>query len=181
MVVMKPGWKLDGDDSNAPNDGQFTSFSASGRFQVWQPEAGTGLAVKPDGATTHFLGVDVQRGRLAAELFHDVALDAGALNTAVDLDLLTASSDTSLELADRLNWQTEPWLVRLWQRPGAVAGGVRIAVNGDLVAALRYKPQSEGGEGLMMSLEPSHWHHQPATLYRLVVSQCQWRSYLHHL
>ena len=151
------GWgqvDLTDDSTNPPvsERGNFTRFSAGGRFQLWQSEAGTALALKLDGTTAHFLGADVQRSRLATELSHDFSIESGVLNTALELGLLMSSADESAaELVGALHWQGDAGLSGSIRSRVLLGGGDRQEWG--IGGALRYT--AGGGEGLMMSLEPS--------------------------
>ena len=154
---------LTGDSTNPPvsERGNFTRFSAGGRFQLWQSEAGTGLALKLDGTTAHFLGADVQRSRLATELSHDFSIESGVLNTALELGLLMSSADESAaELVGRLHWQGDAGLSSSIRSRVLLGGGDRQEWG--IGGALRYT--AGGGEGLMMSLEPSFGISNPQLL-----------------
>ena len=135
--------------------GDFTRFSAGGRFQLWESEAGTGLALKLDGTAAHFLGSDVQRTRLATELYHDFSMDSGVLNTALELGLLVSSADESVgELVGRLHWQDGTGLSTSVQSRVLLGGGDRKEWG--IGGALRYTTGGGDGqgEGLVVSLEP---------------------------
>ena len=149
---------------NAPisQGGNFTRFSAGGRFQLWQSEAGTGLALKLDGTAAHFLEADVQRSRLATELSHDFSIESGVLNTALELGLLMSSADESAaELVGGLHWRGDAGL------SGSI--GSRVLLGGGdrqewgIGGALRYTAGGDG-EGLMMALEPSFGISNPQLL-----------------
>ena len=141
--------------------GNFTRFSAGGRFQLWQSETGTGLALKLDGTTARFLGADVQRSRLATELSHDFSIESGVLNTALELGLLMSSADESAaELVGRLHWRSNSGLSSSIQSRVLLGGGDRQEWG--IGGALRYT--AGGGEGLMMSLEPSFGISNPQLL-----------------
>ena len=143
----------DSTDTTVSQSGDFTSFSAGGRFQLWQSEAGTALALKLDGTTAHFLDVDVQNSRLAAELSHDFSIESGVLNTALELGLLMSSADESAaELAGRLHWQGDAGFSASAQSRVLLGGGDRQEWG--IGGALHYTTAG-AGEGLMMSLEPS--------------------------
>ena len=142
--------------------GNFTRFSAGGRFQLWQSEAGTGLALKLDGTTAHFLGVDVQRSRLATELSHDFSIESGVLNTALELGLLMSSADESAaELVGRLHWRGDAGLSGSIRSRVLLGGGDRQEWG--IGGALRYTAGGDG-EGLMMALEPSFGISNPQLL-----------------
>ena len=148
---------------NAPisQGGNFTRFSAGGRFQLWQSEAGTGLALKLDGTTAHFLEADVQRSRLATELSHDFSIESGVLNTALELGLLMSSADESAaELVGGLHWQGDAGLSGSIRSRVLLGGGDRQEWG--IGGALRYT--AGGGEGLMMALEPSFGISNPQLL-----------------
>ena len=148
---------------NAPisQGGNFTRFSAGGRFQLWQSEAGTALALKLDGTTAHFLEADVQRSRLATELSHDFSIESGVLNTALELGLLMSSADESAaELVGRLHWRGDAGLSGSIRSRVLLGGGDRQEWG--IGGALRYT--AGGGEGLMMSLEPSFGISNPQLL-----------------
>ena len=133
--------------------GDFTRFSAGGRFQLWQSEAGTALALKLDGTTAHFLEADVQSSRLATELSHDFSIESGVLNLALELGLLMSSADESAaELASRLHWQGDAGFSVSARSRVLLGGGDRKEWG--IGGALRYTTGG-AGEGLMMSLEPS--------------------------
>ena len=141
--------------------GNFTRFSAGGRFQLWQSEAGTGLALKLDGTAAHFLGADVQRSRLATELSHDFSIESGVLNTALELGLLMSSADESAaELVGGLHWQGDAGLSSSIRSRVLLGGGDRQEWG--IGGALRYT--AGGGEGLMMALEPSFGISNPQLL-----------------
>ena len=142
--------------------GNFTRFSAGGRFQLWQSETGTGLALKLDGTTAHFLGADVQRSRLATELSHDFSIESGVLNTALELGLLMSSADESAaELVGRLHWQGDAGLSGSIRSRVLLGGGDRQEWG--IGGALRYTAGGDG-EGLMMALEPSFGISNPQLL-----------------
>ena len=154
---------LTDDSTNPPvsERSDFTRFSAGGRFQLWQSETGTGLALKLDGTTAHFLGADVQRSRLATELSHDFSIESGVLNTALELGLLMSSADESAaELVGRLHWRSNSGLSSSIQSRVLLGGGDRQEWG--IGGALRYT--AGGGEGLMMSLEPSFGISNPQLL-----------------
>ena len=154
---------LTDDSTNPPvsERSDFTRFSAGGRFQLWQSETGTGLALKLDGTTAHFLGADVQRSRLATELSHDFSIESGVLNTALELGLLMSSADESAaELVGRLHWRGDAGLSSSIQSRVLLGGGDRQEWG--IGGALRYT--AGGGEGLMMSLEPSFGISNPQLL-----------------
>ena len=154
---------LTDDSTNPPvsERSDFTRFSAGGRFQLWQSEVGTGLALKLDGTTAHFLGADVQRSRLATELSHDFSIESGVLNTALELGLLMSSADESAaELVGRLHWRSNSGLSSSIQSRVLLGGGDRQEWG--IGGALRYT--AGGGEGLMMSLEPSFGISNPQLL-----------------
>ena len=154
---------LTDDSTNPPvsERGNFTRFSAGGRFQLWQSEAGTALALKLDGTTAHFLGADVQRSRLATELSHDFSIESGVLNTALELGLLMSSADESAaELVGRLHWQGDAGLSGSIRSRVLLGGGDRQEWG--IGGALRYT--AGGGEGLMMALEPSFGISNPQLL-----------------
>ena len=147
----------------------FTRFSAGGRFQLWQSETGTALALKLDGATAHFLGADVQRSRLATELSHDFSIESGVLNTALELGLLMSSADESAaELVGGLHWQGDAGLSSSIRSRVLLGGGNRQEWG--IGGALRYTTATEGereGEGLVVSLEPSFGISNPKLLSEL--------------
>ena len=148
--------------------GDFTRFSAGGRFQLWESEAGTGLALKLDGTAAHFLGSDVQRTRLATELYHDFSMDSGVLNTALELGLLVSSADESVgELVGRLHWQDGTGLSTSVQSRVLLGGGDRKEWG--IGGALRYTTGGGDGqgEGLVVSLEPSFGISDPQLLPNL--------------
>ena len=154
---------LTDDSTNPPvsERSDFTRFSAGGRFQLWQSETGTGLALKLDGTTARFLGADVQRSRLATELSHDFSIESGVLNTALELGLLMSSADESAaELVGRLHWRSNSGLSSSIQSRVLLGGGDRQEWG--IGGALRYT--AGGGEGLMMSLEPSFGISNPQLL-----------------
>ena len=154
---------LTDDSTNPPvsERGNFTRFSAGGRFQLWQSEAGTALALKLDGTTAHFLGADVQRSRLATELSHDFSIESGVLNTALELGLLMSSADESAaELVGGLHWQGDAGLSGSIRSRVLLGGGDRQEWG--IGGALRYT--AAGGEGLMMALEPSFGISNPQLL-----------------
>ena len=154
---------LTDDSTNSPvsERSDFTRFSAGGRFQLWQSETGTGLALKLDGTTAHFLGADVQRSRLATELSHDFSIESGVLNTALELGLLMSSADESAaELVGRLHWRGDAGLSSSIQSRVLLGGGDRQEWG--IGGALRYT--AGGGEGLMMSLKPSFGISNPQLL-----------------
>jgi len=133
-------------------NGQFTSLSAGGQLQIWRSGA-TAFALKLDGTTAHFLNVDVQRGRLAAQLSHDFPQELGVLSTALELGLLMSSVDESgAELAGSLNWHGVAGISAFGKGRVLLTGGEqkRWGISG----GLRYTPSS-GGAGLMVSIEPS--------------------------
>ena len=141
--------------------GNFTRFSAGGRFQLWQSETGTGLALKLDGTAARFLGADVQRSRLATELSHDFSIESGVLNTALELGLLMSSADESAaELVGGLHWQGDAGLSSSIRSRILLGGGDRQEWG--IGGALRYT--AGGGEGLMMALEPSFGISNPQLL-----------------
>ena len=141
--------------------GNFTRFSAGGRFQLWQSETGTGLALKLDGTAAHFLGADVQRSRLATELSHDFSIESGVLNTALELGLLMSSADEpAAELVGGLHWQGDAGLSGSIRSRVLLGGGDRQEWG--IGGALRYT--AGGGEGLMMALEPSFGISNPQLL-----------------
>ena len=149
---------------NAPisQGGNFTRFSAGGRFQLWQSQAGTGLALKLDGTTAHFLEADVQRSRLATELSHDFSIESGVLNTALELGLLMSSADESAaELVGGLHWQGDAGLSSSIRSRILLGGGDRQEWG--IGGALRYTAGGDG-EGLMMALEPSFGISNPQLL-----------------
>ena len=155
---------LKDDSTNPPvsERSDFTRFSAGGRFQLWQSETGTGLALKLDGTTAHFLGADVQRSRLATELSHDFSIESGVLNTALELGLLMSSADESAaELVGRLHWRSNSGLSSSIQSRVLLGGGDRQEWG--IGGALRYTAGGDG-EGLMMSLEPSFGISNPQLL-----------------
>ena len=146
---------LTDDSTNPPvsERSDFTRFSAGGRFQLWQSETGTALALKLDGTTAHFLGADVQRSRLATELSHDFSTESGVLNTALELGLLMSSADESVaELVGGLHWQGDAGLSGSIRSRVLLGGGDRQEWG--IGGALRYTAGGDG-EGLMMALEPS--------------------------
>ena len=154
---------LTDDSTNPPvsERSDFTRFSAGGRFQLWQSETGTALALKLDGTTAHFLGADVQRSRLATELSHDFSIESGMLNTALELGLLMSSADESAaELVGRLHWQGDAGLSGSIRSRVLLGGGDRQEWG--IGGALHYT--AGGGEGLMMSLEPSFGISSPQLL-----------------
>ena len=151
---------------NAPisQGGNFTRFSAGGRFQLWQSETGTALALKLDGTTAHFLEADVQRSRLATELSHDFSIESGVLNTALELGLLMSSADEpAAELVGGLHWQGDAGLSGSIRSRVLLGGGDRQEWG--IGGALRYT--AGGGEGLMMALEPSFGISNPQLLSEL--------------
>ena len=155
---------LTDDSTNPPvsERSDFTRFSAGGRFQLWQSETGTGLALKLDGTTAHFLGADVQRSRLATELSHDFSTESGVLNTALELGLLMSSADESAaELVGRLHWQGDAGLSGSIRSRVLLGGGDRQEWG--IGGALHYTAGGDG-EGLMMSLEPSFGISNPQLL-----------------
>ena len=146
----------------ASKSGDFTRFSAGGRVQLWQSEAGTALALKMDGTTAHFLEADMQNIRLATELSHGFSIESGALNTALELGLLMSSADESAaELAGRLHWQGDAGFSASARSRVLLAGGDRKEWG--IGGALRYTTGG-AGEGLMMSLEPSFGISNPQLL-----------------
>ena len=155
---------LTDDSTNPPvsERSDFTRFSAGGRFQLWQSETGTALALKLDGTTAHFLGADVQRSRLATELSHDFSTESGVLNTSLELGLLMSSADESAaELVGRLHWQGDAGLSGSIRSRVLLGGGDRQEWG--IGGALHYTAGGDG-EGLMMSLEPSFGISNPQLL-----------------
>ena len=146
----------------ASKSGDFTRFSAGGRVQLWQSEAGTALALKMDGTTAHFLEADMQNSRLATELSHGFSIESGVLNTALELGLLMSSADESAaELAGRLHWQGDAGFSASARSRVLLGGGDRKEWG--IGGALRYTTGG-AGEGLMMSLEPSFGISNPQLL-----------------
>ena len=152
----------DSTNDTVSKSGDFTRFSAGGRFQLWQSEAGTALALKLDGTTANFLDADMQNIRLATELSHGFSIESGALNTALELGLLMSSADESAaELAGRLHWQGDAGFSASARSRVLLGGGDREEWG--IGGALRYTT-SGAGEGLMMSLEPSFGISNPQLL-----------------
>ena len=146
----------------ASKSGDFTRFSAGGRVQLWQSEAGTALALKMGGTTAHFLEADMQNSRLATELSHGFSIESGVLNTALELGLLMSSADESAaELAGRLHWQGDAGFSASARSRVLLGGGDRNLWG--IGGALRYTTGG-AGEGLMMSLEPSFGISNPQLL-----------------
>ena len=155
---------LTGGSTNPPasKSGDFTRFSAGGRVQLWQSEAGTALALKMDGTTAHFLEADMQNSRLATEISHGFSIESGVLNTALELGLLMSSADESAaELAGRLHWQGDAGFSASARSRVLLGGGDRNQWG--IGGALRYTTGG-AGEGLMMSLEPSFGISNPQLL-----------------
>ena len=152
----------DSTNDTVSKSGDFTRFSAGGRFQLWQSEAGAALALKLDGTTANFLDADIQNIRLATELSHGFSIESGALNTALELGLLMSSADESAaELAGRLHWQGDAGFSASARSRVLLAGGDRKEWG--IGGALRYTTGG-AGEGFMMSLEPSFGISNPQLL-----------------
>ena len=152
----------DSTNDTVSKSGDFTRFSAGGRFQLWQSEAGTALALKLDGTTANFLDADMQNIRLATELSHGFSIESGALNTALELGLLMSSADESAaELAGRLHWQGDAGFSASARSRVLLGGGDREEWG--IGGTLRYTTGG-AGEGLMMSLEPSFGISNPQLL-----------------
>ena len=152
----------DSTNDTVSKSGDFTRFSAGGRFQLWQSESGTALALKLDGTTANFLDADMQNIRLATELSHGFSIESGALNTALELGLLMSSTDESAaELAGRLHWQGDAGFSASARSRVLLAGGDRKEWG--IGGALRYTTGG-AGEGFMMSLEPSFGISNPQLL-----------------
>ena len=142
------------DSTNDSRRGNFTRFSAGGRFQLWQSEAGTELDLKLDATSAHFLEANVQNSRLAAELSRDFSMELGVLDTALELGLLMSSADEKslAELVGRFHWESATGLSASAQSRVLLWGGNRKEWG---IGGALYYATGGGGEGLMMSLEPS--------------------------
>jgi len=133
--------------------GDFTSFSAGGRFQFWRSDAGTGLALKLDGTSAQFLGSGVQRGRLAAEFYNGFSLGSGVLKAGAELGLLISNVHKSgVELVGNLSWITDTGFSAFGK--GRVLLGDGKRKQWGLAGGLRYGANG-GKEGLVLSIEPS--------------------------
>jgi len=161
--------QTDFEDENTNNisvnkNGDFTTFSAGGRFQFWHSNSGTSLVFKLDGSTSQFLEMDVQSGRLGAEISHNFSLGqkSSVLRTSLEMGLLMSDvTDSGLELVGDLNWYGNNGF--------SISGKGHVLIDGGdqqywgVSTGLRYKA-GRGREGLMISLEPSAGTSSPLLL-----------------
>ena len=158
-----------------------TSWAGGVRFEVvpdMDPLTGQGssfgLAFKGDGATSSFLGTQVQLARLAAELSRSFSTGNGLLSTALELGwnirsvsgknnpdplqerIADKNHSGGTELATSLNWLNADGSVSATVDTRVLLGGGDRKEWG-MGGQLRFTPsQRDGeGEGLTVSLQPS--------------------------
>ena len=161
----------------------FTIRAGGLRFQVLpgiDPLTGEGspfgLALKVDGATSSFLGTQVQLARLAAEVSRSFAVENSLLTAALDLGwrirsvsgnddpdaqqqaIADKNDGGGAELAGRLNWRNTEGSVSATVDTRVLLGGGHHrewGMGGQLRLTPSHRDGEGDGEGLSLTLQPS--------------------------